>query len=277
MWECETINEKNGRGPGPGKYQTALRIHLMFMAIQGQSTACECSFGHILQHRYRQEDTEMGTEHLMLLLSEKDAVCDGYMNWGYTPSIDYKAHHEIQARKCRTRGPQGSGVMDWKETEGLLELEEETERVGRWKWVLWTHDAWNIMKGWPLLGLRVSIYNCGSQWQGGVEDRKLEQSRSRTREARHVRRILSLHIEVPGLRQEQYCREWCRIWSWSHQELRGSGTGARETDKQGWTAGWDESWSIQGKGREGPKWQGTRGRGVSSFLLTRSMQSRRPE
>lgn len=80
MRECETINEKNGRGPGLGKYQTALRIDLMFMAMQGHSMAGECSFGHILQHRYRQEDTEMGTEHLVLLLSEKDAVCDGYMN-----------------------------------------------------------------------------------------------------------------------------------------------------------------------------------------------------
>ena len=31
----------------------------------------------------------------------------------------------------------------------------------------------------------------------------------------HVRRILSLHIEVPGLRKEQYCRECPIINTWS--------------------------------------------------------------
>lgn len=40
----------NSRGPGPEKSQAALRIHPMFMATQGQSTACEYSFGHTPQH-----------------------------------------------------------------------------------------------------------------------------------------------------------------------------------------------------------------------------------
>ena len=62
-----------------------------------------------------------------------------------------------------------------------------------------------IMKGWPLLGMKSVAGRGGRQ--------KIRAKQVKDLGGLDVRRIPYLYTKVPVLRQEQCCREWWKIWS----------------------------------------------------------------